>query len=97
MPDRADSTNLHDGTVRLEKRAMYVDIVKTSQGLLWVGSMPDVSKIVDFDNPGGVHRCREEVGRIQKAVSCEPFAYHAAPKEDPPIAVAREGKTYRLL
>ncbi len=48
-------TQLNDCVKRIEHCGMYVDLVKTSKGVVRIGSMPDIAKLLDF------HGVREEI------------------------------------
>ena len=46
MRYRENLRELSQESLRVEKGAMHVDLVRTSQGLLRIGSMPDISKMM---------------------------------------------------
>ena len=46
---------LNSRVTRIEHFGMHVDLVKTSRGVVRIGSMPDISKLLNF------HGFREEI------------------------------------
>ncbi|MCP4023580.1 MAG: ribonuclease Z [Desulfobacteraceae bacterium] len=41
-----DPVQLNNAVMRITRNGLYVDLIKTSQGLIRIGSMPDISKIM---------------------------------------------------
>jgi len=49
---------------------------------------------VNFDDPSSVHSFWTEVAELQKSIPGKLYAYHTAPKDNPPIPIVHEGKVY---
>jgi len=63
----------------------------------WFGDCHLVFHEVDFENPESVHTYWKEVDKIREVIPGEVFVYHTRSKNNPPIPIASEGRTYRLI